>query len=109
MSRPRRPRRVTMSPEDMPAEGSMRAMSTEPLLRVDRDGATATVTLVSTTMPPAFFAECERVFGELSAAAAHHRAWRDARARLHRQGHRRGARAGDRPGRARGAGSRRAR
>jgi enoyl-CoA hydratase len=42
-------------------------MPTDPLLRVDRDGLTATVTLVSPTMPPAFFADCERVFGELSA------------------------------------------
>lgn len=38
-------------------------------MRVEREGAIATVTLVSPTMPPAFFAECERVFGELSGDA----------------------------------------
>jgi len=36
-------------------------------LRLDRDGDVATVSLLLSTMPPRFFAECEQVFGELGA------------------------------------------
>jgi enoyl-CoA hydratase len=39
----------------------------ETFLDVRRDGAIAVVTLASPTMPPAFFADCERVFTELAA------------------------------------------
>lgn len=35
------------------------------LIHVERDGSVAVVTLASPTMPPAFFTDCERVFGEL--------------------------------------------
>jgi enoyl-CoA hydratase len=40
-------------------------MTTPEPLQVERDGAIAVVTLSSPTMAPAFFAACERVFGEL--------------------------------------------
>lgn len=36
------------------------------MLDLTRDGAIAVVTLTSATMPPAFFADCERVFTELA-------------------------------------------
>jgi len=42
-------------------------MSEPEVLRVSRDGAIAVVTLVSSTMPPAFFAACERTFTDLAA------------------------------------------
>jgi enoyl-CoA hydratase len=35
------------------------------VLRLSRDGAIATVTLTASTMPPAFFAACERTFSDL--------------------------------------------
>ena len=40
-------------------------MSDTDVLRVSRDGAIATVTLVASTMAPSFFTACERTFGEL--------------------------------------------
>ena len=41
-------------------------MSDSDVLRLSRDGAIATVTLTSSTMPPAFFAACERTFTDLA-------------------------------------------
>jgi enoyl-CoA hydratase len=42
-------------------------MSDADVLRVSREGAIATVTIVPSTMPPAFFAACERTFSDLAA------------------------------------------
>jgi enoyl-CoA hydratase len=39
---------------------------TSDLMQVERDGDVATVTLTAPTMAPAFFADCERVFGALA-------------------------------------------